>query len=257
MGTCVDSHDCTGHDMEKEILKMDWMDALIIGLLPLTALITVLQRKLLHGIIARGMFGLSASLVYAFLGAPDVAVTEALMGALLVTFLYVVVVKSTGVLRVGFMTLHPMIEEINGETEGLEADILKTFCREYHLKSEFHKFDDEKEMEEALKEGRIDVACGGLMADFGRKDFQTIPFLPTRELHLRSNNAKVDLLRARALIYSGKLNPEEIVPGKEAWYVFVISRDSSDLVALFREFMETHREALENLIKKHLGGAPE
>jgi len=232
---------------------MNWVGIGIVGLLPLLALLTVLQRKLLHGIIARGMFGLAASLVYAFLGAPDVAVTEALMGALLVTFLYVVAVKSSGIVKIGFLPLHPMIEETNTDVVGLEADILKAFCKENHLIGKFHRFETEEELKEALREGIVDIACGGLM-EKRESGLLPFPFLRTRVMYLPSENMKLDLLRARSKIYNGELKTHDLVPGEETWYVFILGEDSSDLAALFADFMRTHEEMIEELVKKHLGG---
>ncbi|MCD6253466.1 MAG: DUF4040 domain-containing protein [Thermotogae bacterium] len=237
-------------------MNTDWLGLGIVGLLPLLALLTVLQRKLLHGIIARGMFGLAASLVYAFLGAPDVAVTEALMGALLVTFLYVVAVKSAGIVKIGFLPLHPMIEETNTDVVGLEADILKAFCKENHLKGKFHRFETEEELKKALREGIVDIACGGLM-EKGGSGLLSFPFLRTRVVYLPSKNMELDLLRARAKIYNGELKTHDLVPGEETRYVFILGEEPSDLAALFADFMQTHEKSIEELVKKHLGGDSE
>ncbi|HKL21864.1 MAG TPA: hydrogenase subunit MbhD domain-containing protein, partial [Tichowtungia sp.] len=70
-------------------------------LLPLGALLTVLQRNPYNALISRGVLGAVSALAYASLGAADVAVTEALMGSLLIIVLYTIAVRATMVIRLG------------------------------------------------------------------------------------------------------------------------------------------------------------
>ena len=57
----------------------------ITALLPLTALLLVSQGNPYQTLVLRGILGSVATLLYALLGAPDVALTEALVGTLLST----------------------------------------------------------------------------------------------------------------------------------------------------------------------------
>ncbi len=74
---------------------------IIIGLLPLTALMLVFQVDPYHALVIRAILGAVAALVYAVLGAADVALTEALVGTMLAVTLYVVAVRSSLVMRLG------------------------------------------------------------------------------------------------------------------------------------------------------------
>ncbi len=76
---------------------------IIIGLLPLTALMLVFQVDPYHALVIRAILGAVAALVYAVLGAADVALTEALVGTMLAVTLYVVAVRSSLVMRLGFV----------------------------------------------------------------------------------------------------------------------------------------------------------
>jgi putative multicomponent Na+:H+ antiporter subunit B len=69
-------------------------------LLPVMASLMVCQRDPVQALVLRGMFGAVASLLYALLGAPDVALTEALVGSLLSTTLYAVTLRSSMALRI-------------------------------------------------------------------------------------------------------------------------------------------------------------
>lgn len=69
--------------------------AVIVMLLPLSAGLLVSQTNPFHALIIRGILGAVAALVYAVLGAADVALTEALVGTMLSTTLYAVAVRSS------------------------------------------------------------------------------------------------------------------------------------------------------------------
>jgi putative multicomponent Na+:H+ antiporter subunit B len=73
----------------------------ITALLPLTAILLVAQSNPYQTLVLRGILGAVAALVYALLGAADVALTEALVGTLLSTTLYAVALRSSMVLRLG------------------------------------------------------------------------------------------------------------------------------------------------------------
>lgn len=75
----------------------------ITALLPLAAAMVVFQTNPYHALVIRGILGAIAALVYAVLGAADVALTEALVGTLLAITLYAVAVRSSLVLRLGVL----------------------------------------------------------------------------------------------------------------------------------------------------------
>jgi len=71
----------------------------ITALLPLTAILLVTQSNPYQTLVLRGILGSVATLLYALLGAPDVAITEALVGTLLATTLFAVALRSSMALR--------------------------------------------------------------------------------------------------------------------------------------------------------------
>ncbi len=75
----------------------------IVALLPLAALTLVFQVNPYHALVIRAILGAVAALVYAILGASDVALTEALVGTMLAITLYVVAVRSSLVMRLGIL----------------------------------------------------------------------------------------------------------------------------------------------------------
>nr|WP_315862802.1 DUF4040 domain-containing protein [Trichothermofontia sichuanensis] len=84
--------------------EMDISLYAIVALLPLSAGMVVLQVNPYHALVIRGILGAIAALVYALLGAADVALTEALVGTMLAITLYAVAVRSSLLMRLGILT---------------------------------------------------------------------------------------------------------------------------------------------------------
>jgi putative multicomponent Na+:H+ antiporter subunit B len=135
-------------------------DAILVGiaaLLPLGALVTVLQRRPAFALLARGMMGGVAVLLYAVLGAPDVALTEALMGTFLVILLYAIAVRATLVVRVA------TVAEAEGNAPpscDLAAVPMRRRCHRHHLEVEFLPMEDPAEIARSLASGEVDAAFG-------------------------------------------------------------------------------------------------
>ncbi len=92
---------------------------IIIALLPLASLMSVLQVNPYNALVIRAILGAVAALVYAVLGAGDVALTEALVGTMLAVTLYVVAVRSSLVMRLGIVkTKFPSDIELEFPSEG-------------------------------------------------------------------------------------------------------------------------------------------
>ncbi len=76
----------------------------VVALLPLAACMLVFQVDPYHALVIRGILGAVAALVYAVLGAADVALTEALVGTMLAITLYAIAVRSSMSMRLGVVT---------------------------------------------------------------------------------------------------------------------------------------------------------
>ncbi|MDJ0531515.1 MAG: DUF4040 domain-containing protein [Xenococcaceae cyanobacterium MO_207.B15] len=97
----------------------------IIALLPLSALVSVLQVNPYSALVIRAILGAISALVYAIVGAADVALTEALVGTLLAVTLYVITVRSSLVMRLGVLKakldLDQELELIGKKTQEVKA----------------------------------------------------------------------------------------------------------------------------------------
>jgi putative multicomponent Na+:H+ antiporter subunit B len=98
----------------------------VMALLPLTAVLLVSQADPYQALILRGVLGVVAALVYALLGAADVALTEAMVGTLLSTTLYAVALRSSMVLRLAVPTDDPV--------EEAAAELLASWLKQARLR---------------------------------------------------------------------------------------------------------------------------
>ncbi len=93
----------------------------IVVLMPLSALMLVCQANPYNALVIRGILGAVAALVYAALGAADVALTEALVGTMLTITLYAVAVRSSLVMRLGIL----QIDAYDGQTQNTRPEEMK------------------------------------------------------------------------------------------------------------------------------------
>jgi putative multicomponent Na+:H+ antiporter subunit B len=143
---------------------MDSYIYMITALLPLAAAMLVFQVNPYHALVIRGVLGAIAALVYTVLGAPDVALTEALVGTLLAITLYAVAVRSSLVFRLG--VLKAEVNEAKDATDAADALPLQQFLNslnevfsEYHLRVELVPYFDREELHRALMEKEVHATC--------------------------------------------------------------------------------------------------
>ncbi len=128
----------------------------IVALLPLAALMLVFQVNPYHALVIRAILGAVAALVYAVLGAADVALTEALVGTMLAVTLYVVAVRSSLVMRLG------ILEEFKAERESYLAELitnLRKIINKHHLRLELIEYPNPQALERALIAKEVHAIC--------------------------------------------------------------------------------------------------
>jgi putative multicomponent Na+:H+ antiporter subunit B len=94
--------------------------------------LVVVQKNPYQALVMRGILGGLAALIYALLGAADVALTEALVGTMLSITLYAVAVRSSLTLRVGILASSPDSASLPAE---IEQSVLAAIAP-YHLRLE-------------------------------------------------------------------------------------------------------------------------
>lgn len=124
----------------------------IVALLPLAALMLMIQTSPYQALVIRGILGAVAALVYAVLGGADVALTEALVGTMLAITLYAVAVRSSLVLRLGLLE-----EDLAVKPPSLRQllDPLRAVLRLHHLRLELVPYPDAASLAQAIEDKAI------------------------------------------------------------------------------------------------------
>lgn len=130
----------------------------IIGLLPLSALMLVLQVNPYNALIIRGVLGAVAAMVDAVLGAADVALTEALMGTLLAVTLYAIAVRSSLVMRLGIVQKDEIEADEDPNFQEL-IDKLRTIVSKRYMRLELVPYTNTTALDRALIEKEIHGTC--------------------------------------------------------------------------------------------------
>lgn len=131
---------------------------IIVALLPLTALMVVIQDNPYQALILRGVLGAVAVLVYTVLGAPDVGLTEAMVGTLLAITLYAVAVRSSLVMRLGVFEKELSDQAQNSHFEEL-MEGLRQICKKRHMRLELIPYMDVEALNQGLMDGEIHAIC--------------------------------------------------------------------------------------------------
>lgn len=140
---------------------------LIVALMPLSALMLVLQVNPYHALVIRGILGAMSALTYALLGAADVSLTEALVGTMLAITLYAVAVRSSLVMRVGVlqatMDANQQLEDASGTaSQSSLAQLitnLKAIAKKHYLRLELSPYADSQSLSQGLLAADIHAIC--------------------------------------------------------------------------------------------------
>jgi putative multicomponent Na+:H+ antiporter subunit B len=130
----------------------------ITALLPLSALMLVLQSNPYHALVIQGIVGAVATLVFAVLGAADVALTQALMGTLLAITLYAIAVRSSLVMRLGVLE-DGSIKTDDESHLGQLMDELRTIFGKHYMRLEVVPYTNTQALHRALMDKEIHATC--------------------------------------------------------------------------------------------------
>ncbi|MGA9383145.1 MAG: DUF4040 domain-containing protein [Phormidium sp.] len=130
----------------------------IVALLPLSACMVVFESNPYHALVIRGILGAVAAMVYVVLGAPDVALTEALVGTMLAITLYAVAVRSSLVMRLGVVKDLAIASEEDMDFGQLMDKLRKIFNKRY-MRLEIVPYKDKDDLQQALIQQEVHATC--------------------------------------------------------------------------------------------------
>lgn len=166
---------------------MDSYVYIIVALLPLAAAMLIFQTNPYHALVIRGILGALAALVYTVLGAPDVALTEALVGTLLAISLYAVAVRSSLVLRLGVLK-DEAVTSNSAESSSEHSfhqllEDLRTAFGKHYMRVELVPYINEKDLHQALSEKDVHAICAYTELLEGKTQSEAmLPYITTTRL---------------------------------------------------------------------------
>lgn len=129
---------------------------LLTALLPLAAGLVVVQTNPYRALVIRGILGAVAALVYALLGAADVALTEALVGTLLAVILYAVAVRSSLVVRLGVLATD--LDRRGADLQTLITEMRRVLGQQ-HVQVEWVTYGQPAALNQALAQQEVHAIC--------------------------------------------------------------------------------------------------
>ena len=168
-------------------------------ILPVLGILLIRTESPIRGLIYRSFLGSIAALIYASVGAPDVALTEVLVGTLLSAILYIITIRAC-------YTVLIVIPKDFNLSESMSCEIKELF-NELHLQVKYLKKDLESEVSD-YKSLLADTTLAGsphavldgqglfMESDLLLRDLQTTSYF-------KSNKVSMKLLSVTAETKSG------------------------------------------------------
>lgn len=131
----------------------------LVALLPLIASMVMFQVNPYHALALRGLLGAVAAMIYAVLGAGDVALTEALMGTLLSITLYAVAARSSLVLNVGVLEEESIAKGGDNPHFQQLIDDIRALAGKHQMRLEVMPYPCSQSLQQALIDKEIHASC--------------------------------------------------------------------------------------------------
>jgi uncharacterized MnhB-related membrane protein len=153
------------------------LDAVLLVMTVLVAVVAVWTRILRHAVIFLGMFSFICSFLYLYYGAPDVAIAEAVIGSGLVMLLYLTAIKRyrTYSIVVAYEQegrfRDQTIQELAATDQGRLLGEIEKFCLSRELEPEIVY--SRETVDTIVADGRYDLivrAGGEALTVYGRAD---------------------------------------------------------------------------------------
>jgi len=257
----------------------------LLALLPIVAVVALTQSRRLSAIIGMGLFSFLLAAVYLVMRAPDVAITEATIGAALVTAIYILAIRRTGRLTVVADEVPGLLAREADRIVGLEYDILRGFAISQGLDLSV-SFVPLRRVRWLVAHGEADIGAGGIVPLTGAIDpldatpghletgvyaFDARDGRPTSELApdydgyfselqskarnglLSSSVTSLDLARVLSLSRGAPLEGLDRLDGRHG-YAFLVSKDRADLKRDLVRYVESLQRSgeLDAWIARHV-----
>lgn len=211
-------------------------------------------KDLKIGILFFGLFGTIASGAYLFMGAPDVSFVMLTLGAGFTTFVFLIAISKTGLVRVKYVPTPYMIFETKEQNmSGFEYELLNYFFNEQNLKGDFIRMEAEE-----LNRSNTDIIVGGLYnkekLKINEKKWIKIEVLETKIFNT-DKEEKIDLVRLKKKIINHDIGSQDFDFLQDATYFILIEHHRPELAEDFRMFLKKINQngEFQELVRRYIG----
>ncbi|MBO8160101.1 MAG: Na(+)/H(+) antiporter subunit B [Thermosipho sp. (in: Bacteria)] len=223
---------------QKGVRKLVVIRSVFLILMISITLFAIFSRKPFNSFIFRTILSILAVGLYVLYFAPDVALAEAMLGALLTTFIYLLAFKIHSEIKVGIVKMPVICEKYQENFKGIIPEILNEFARKRNYKVHFIEVSDLNKIKMLLINSEIDI---GICYD-GDFEILEVP------VYLFENSEK-NYFEIHELLELNK----KITELKKVKNVKISLCFSDKNSILFEEFSEFYsQEKIENIVKKYI-----
>jgi len=214
----------------------------------------LIAKELKNGILYFGLFGTITSGAYLFMGAPDVSFAMLTLGAGFTTFVFLIAISKTGLVRVKYTSTPYMIFETGEQNmSGFEHELLRRFLDEQNLKGDFIEIESEE-----LNRSNTDIIVGGLYTKdklkINEKKWIKIDVLETKIFNMQKEE-EIDLVRLKKKILDHDIDSQDYDFLRDATYFILIEHHRPELAEDFRTFLKRIKNNGEfnELVRRYIG----
>lgn len=224
-----------------------WFFALILSIALL------IEKNLKTSILYFGLFGTITSGAYLFMGAPDVSFASLALGAGFTTFVFLIAIKKTGMVRVKYVPAPYMIFGKKEELTGFEYELLKSFLIEQNLEAEYSVLDSQ-----VINRKQTDIIIGGIFSTekmrIDERKWLKVEILETK-IYRDAKSREIDLVRMKKEILEGETPAEEFEFIREAQYQFLIEHHRPELAEDLRQFLKELKNSgeFQEMVRRYIG----
>ncbi len=225
-----------------------WLFALLLSIALL------IEKNLKTAILFFGLFGTITSGAYLFMGAPDVSFASLALGAGFTTFVFLIAIRKTGMVRIKYYITPYMVFSTQDEKlSGFEYELLKAFLMEQNLEAEYALIDSDE-----INRKETDIIIGGIFSTekvkIDEKKWIKVGILETK-IFQDSNEREIDLVRMKKEILDREMSSDAFEYLREAQYIFLIEHHRPELAEDLRQFLKEIKNSgeYEEMVRRYIG----
>lgn len=214
----------------------------------------LIEKNLKTAILFFGLFGTITSGAYLFMGAPDVSFASLALGAGFTTFVFLIAIRKTGMVKVKYINTPYMVFHVQEKSlSGFEYELLRSFLIEQNLDAQYSLLDSRQ-----INRKETDIIIGGIFdtekMKIDEKKWLKVEILETK-IFQDQNLGEIDLVRMKKEILDQNTPSDAFDYLRDAQYFFLIEHHRPELAEDLRQFIKELKNSGEyqEMVRRYIG----